>query len=53
MTSSHPDPYELGYRVFSTPWQEKLVDFQGLKTWTRAIGKQPKRNGFFGKRTDR
>ncbi|KAK9810400.1 hypothetical protein WJX72_010133 [[Myrmecia] bisecta] len=34
--------------VFSTPWEEQLVEFHGLKTWTRSVGKQPGKGGFFG-----
>lgn len=42
--------------AFTTPWQERLVDFHGYKTWCRTVGKEDSNDGglfgFFGKKAD-
>lgn len=34
--------------AFTIPWEERLVDFAGHKTWVREVGKQEGGGGFFG-----
>ena len=39
--------------AFNTPWEERLVDYHGHKTWCRIIGKEATESGglfgIFGK----
>jgi hypothetical protein len=33
--------------AFSIPWEERIIDYKGYKTWIRAVGKQPDKSGGF------
>ena len=43
--------------AFTIPWEERLVDFGGYKTWVREVGKKPGSGGglfgLFGKGLDK
>lgn len=43
--------------AFTIPWEERLVDFGGYKTWVREVGKRPGSVGglfgLFGKSADK
>ncbi|BDA40775.1 Proline iminopeptidase [Coccomyxa sp. Obi] len=60
VTGSIPKPFcgvtGVPSWAFTTPWQERLVDFHGYKTWCRTVGKEDSNNGglfgIFGKKAD-
>ena len=43
--------------AFTIPWEERLVEFGGYKTWVREVGKKPGSGGglfgLFGKNSDK